>query len=459
MTCMHVNYSDIKLTAPDFTSNIVTLEELRAACEHDKVWVSVDRVVYDLTEFMDKHPGGWEFLYMAAGKDISQVFKSYHGQAQHQVLLKYQIGILSGQDVPSFPPEDEFSLTLKERVNNYFRSTKIDQRSSPFAYDRYFLNTIALLVFYSLQWTTFLHGAWMFYIMAIAYGAALAQYSLSAMHDGSHGAVSYSPTFWRLLAMGHDFLNGCSSTLWAYQHVMSHHIFTNVEGFDSDIDTSDMEFYRIKESQKYSPIYRFQSIYSPFLYFFLGISIRIGDMCNYHRGRRGPLQVNPFTASQNLIFWGGKIFFLMTRITFPLYLGATPLRVITAFLLTDFTFSIIVTMIFQATHLVDSVAFPQVNPETGNIDVDWARLQVETAQDFSHDKPFMTFFSGSLNYQVAHHLFPSIAQEHLPAVAKIVRQTATEFGVKYEVKESLWAAIGGHIGLLKMLGTPPTSSH
>lgn len=70
----------------------------------------------------------------------------------------------------------------------------------------------------------------------------------------------------------------------AYQHVMSHHIFTNVEGFDSDIDTSDMEFYRIKESQKYSTIYRFQSIYSPVLYFFLGISIRIGDMCNYYRG-------------------------------------------------------------------------------------------------------------------------------------------------------------------------------
>ncbi|KAJ4476600.1 delta5 fatty acid desaturase, partial [Lentinula aciculospora] len=413
--------------------------------------------VYDLTEFMHQHPGGWEFIYLAAGKDITQVFKSYHDQAQHQVLRKYQIGLLAGQDIPSFPPEDEFSLTLKKRVDDYFRSSKIDRRHSPFAYVRCLLTILAMCSIYWAQWTTFSSTTLMFYVLSIAHGVVLAQYSFAALHDGSHGAIGHSPVLWRLLAMGHDFTNGCSSTLWAYQHVMSHHIFTNVEGFDSDIDTSDMEFYRIKHSQKYSAIYKFQSLYSPILYLFLGISVRIGDVCNLYRGvsRRGPLKVNPFTASQNMIFWGGKLFFLMTRIVLPLYWGILPVRVY----FFSCTWSIIVTMIFQATHVVDSVAFPQVNPQTGNIDVDWARLQVETAQDFSHDKPLMTFLSGSLNYQVVHHLFPSVAQEHLPAIAKIVRQTAQEYDIKYEIKESLWSAIGGHIGLLRMLGTPPIGSH
>ncbi|KAJ3718574.1 fatty acid desaturase-domain-containing protein [Lentinula guzmanii] len=456
---MHPRNPEIELAAPDCKSNVIPLERLRAACKLDEAWVSVDRNVYDLTGFMDQHPGGWEFIYLAAGKDVTQVFKSYHGQAQHQVLHKYQIGILSGQDVPSFPPEDEFSLTLKKRVDDYFRSSKIDRKYSPSGYVRYLLTTVAICCFYWLQWSTFSNTRLMFYVLSIVQGVALAQYSVCAFHDGSHGAAGHNPSMWRLLAMGHDLFNGSSSTLWAYQHVMSHHIFTNVEGYDSDIDTSDMEFYRIKQSQKYSAIYKYQPIYSPFLYFFLGISIRIGDLCNYYRGRRGPLKVNAFTVSQNMIFWGGKFFFHMTRIVLPLFWGNTPLKVIAAFLLTDFTFSIIVTMIFQATHLVNSVAFPQVNPKTGNIDMDWARLQVETAQDYSHDKPLMTFFSGSLNYQVVHHLFPSVAQEHLPAVAKIVRQTAQEFGVKYEIKDSLWAAIGGHIGLLKMFGTPPTGSH
>ncbi|KAJ3768916.1 delta-5 fatty acid desaturase [Lentinula raphanica] len=454
---MHIDDSKTKLVLPDSASKVITLDKLREACTLNKAWVCVDGSVYDLTKFMCQHPGGWEFIYLAAGKDVSQVFKSYHGRAQHQALLKYKIGTLLGKDVPSFPPEAEFSLTLKKRVNHYFRSSRIDPRRSLSGYIRYFLTAVSICSFYWLQWTTFRNAEFMFYALSIALGAAIAQYSLSAFHDGSHGAAGYSPVVWRILAMGHDFFNGCSSTLWAYQHVMSHHIFTNVEGFDSDIDTSDMEFYRIKHSQAYFAIYKYQRIYAPILYFFLGISIRIGDLWNLYRGRRGPLRVNTFTLSQLIIFWGGKLFFHTTRIILPLYWGNPLWKVTSAFLLTDCTFSIIVTMIFQATHLVETVAFPQVNPNTGNIDMEWTRLQVETAQDYSHDKPLMSFFSGSLNYQVAHHLFPYVAQEHLPAVTRIVRQTAQEFDVKYEIKEGLWAAIGGHMGLLKMLGTPPTS--
>ncbi|KAJ4472778.1 delta-5 fatty acid desaturase [Lentinula edodes] len=441
----------------NYAPNFIPLEELKSACIHSKAWVSIDGLVYDLTEFICQHPGGKDFILLAAGKDVTKVFEAYHGQKQHHIVQKFRIGLLVGQDVPSFPPSDDFFLTLKRRVNNHFWTFKIDPRHSAGAYIRYISTALSIWILYGLQWWLPSNSFWVFYLVSVAHGVALSQYSVTAVHDGSHGAIGHDPRVWKLLLIGHDFFVGCSSTLWTYQHVMSHHIFTNVDGYDADIETSEVEFRRIKDSQKYFSIYQLQSFYSPILYILLGCAVRFEDLTHYFAGHRGPLKVNPFTFSQKMIFWNGKLFFFTSRIVLPLFWGITLSRVISAFLVADFTLSIILALIFQATHVVDTAAFPVVNPKTGNIDVDWARLQVETAQDYGHDRPFTTFFSGSLNYQVVHHLFPYIAQEHLPAVAKIVRQTAKEYGVKYEVKDSLWTAIGGHIGLLRMLGTPPHS--
>ncbi|KAJ3831969.1 delta 5 fatty acid desaturase [Lentinula raphanica] len=438
-------------------ANLIPLKELKRACTQNRAWVSVGGLVYDLTEFYRRHPGGQDFILLAAGKDVTKLFEAYHGQKQHQVLQKYQIGLLAGQDVPSFPPPDNFSLAVKRRVDDYFKSSRLDPKESTGTCQRYLLTAVGIWFLYGLQWLLPSESFWRFYLISAAHGATISQYCVTAVHDGSHGAIGHNPTFWKLLLTGHDFFVGTSSTLWTYQHVLSHHIFTNVDGFDTDIETVEVEYRRIKKTQKYFGFYRFQSIYSPFLYVLLGCSVRIKDLVFYFTGRRGPLQVNPFTPQQRVIFWGGKLFFFMTRIYLPLLWGASVSRVLSAFFVADFTLSIILALIFQATHVVDTAAFPQVNPKTGDIDEDWARLQVETAQDYGHDQALTTFISGSLNYQVVHHLFPYVAQEHLPAVAKIVRETAKEYGVKYEIKDSLWAAIGGHIGLLRLLGTPPHS--
>lgn len=37
---------------------------------------------------------------------------------------------------------------------------------------------------------------------------------------------------WQSMAAMHDFLHGCSSVSWYYQHVLGHHVYTNVDGAD-----------------------------------------------------------------------------------------------------------------------------------------------------------------------------------------------------------------------------------
>jgi cytochrome b involved in lipid metabolism len=50
------------------------------------MWVVIDGGVYDVTQFINEHPGGPKILKRSAGKDASKSFWKYHGD---NVLKKY----------------------------------------------------------------------------------------------------------------------------------------------------------------------------------------------------------------------------------------------------------------------------------------------------------------------------------------------------------------------------------
>ena len=61
----------------------------------NRILVTIDDCVYDLTEYKD-HPGGYKVLELCKSKDASDVFKKYHwpeGDAR-KIMKKYQIGTL-----------------------------------------------------------------------------------------------------------------------------------------------------------------------------------------------------------------------------------------------------------------------------------------------------------------------------------------------------------------------------
>jgi len=59
---------------------------------------------------------------------------------------------------------------------------------------------------------------------------------------------------------------------------------------------------------------------------------------------------------------------------------------------------------------------------------------------------------GGLNFQVEHHLFPTICHVHYPHIADIVKSTTEEYGVPYLENETFTQAIVSHINTLRRFG-------
>jgi len=56
----------------------ITMEELAKHNTEEDIWVAIDGVVYDFTEFAHEHPAGFASIYDLAGKDGSEAFAAVH---------------------------------------------------------------------------------------------------------------------------------------------------------------------------------------------------------------------------------------------------------------------------------------------------------------------------------------------------------------------------------------------
>jgi len=73
----------------------VTLEDVKKHNTRDSVWFVIHNKVYDVTNFMDEHPGGEEVLLEQAGKNASEIFEDVsHSADAKDLMKKYLVGEL-----------------------------------------------------------------------------------------------------------------------------------------------------------------------------------------------------------------------------------------------------------------------------------------------------------------------------------------------------------------------------
>jgi acyl-lipid (8-3)-desaturase len=425
-------------------------------------WLSIRGKVYDVTAWVDDHPGGRDMLVLNGGKDATQLFEAYHGEhVAPKYLDRYEVGTLTSSEYPSFPPVSGFYRTLKRRVASHFAKSNVRKTSANWMLARAALFVVLSFALWHCAveavrvYDSLLVGA----TWALLAGVVSAWISLMPVHEASHGASTSSPWAWRVMGAMHDWLNGASYYNWLHQHLLGHHPFTSIEELDPDIVTADPDARRIKPSQRWLPLYKWQHIYMPLLYGLLAPKFRVNDVTIVMSSRaNGAIRMNAPDAWHWFNFVAGKLFFFVWRFALP----AASIGVFNAWLLcfvADLAISYYLALVFQPNHVVNEAMMLSVDKATNTIDMDWAEMQVRTTIDYGLDSRLTHFLTGGLNFQVVHHLFPGVCQLHYADIYPIVMDTCQEYNIPYASVPTYWDALKCHFRYLYDMGQIGVTVH
>lgn len=92
---------DIDISSQSTTSdlkieNLYTLKEVEKHSSQESCWTIIRKEIYDLTQWVSKHPGGEKAILNICGKDGTDLFEKQHGgkDKPESALLQFKIGQL-----------------------------------------------------------------------------------------------------------------------------------------------------------------------------------------------------------------------------------------------------------------------------------------------------------------------------------------------------------------------------
>lgn len=419
----------------------LTMEEVARHDGRDgSYWMELRGEVYDVTEFVPRHPGG-SLVELGAGRQATTLFESYHpGPAldrARRVLGKKakHVGTLtpSEQEVYGDPA---FFDTLRQRVDAVLRERGLTYSSGSWLVA---VESVVLVLLFLGAWAWRLSDGPI--LAAVLGGLVMARLGF-AMHSGNHAAVGRRSRANAAVGTLMDLIGG-SSTVWQATHQVSHHGKPNVSGYDNDAEIG-FPLLRFHPALPRRPLHRIQTVGLA-----IGMSLGlvkwvISDLKYLALGRASNVSIHVSRAAwiKVIVF---KTLWVVMHVVIPvIVLG--PLQGLVGTFVLMAVAAYYMEGIFIVNHLQrDLVPLPGAH---------WAEQQVQGTANWGSAKRWTNWISGGLNHQIEHHLFPSMAIHLYPVISPVVRQTCEEFGLRYRDYSGFWVAMADCMRYLHELGRP-----
>nr|XP_030689820.1 acyl-CoA (8-3)-desaturase isoform X2 [Globicephala melas] len=364
-----------------------TWDEVAQRSGRDKErWLVIDRKVYNISEFTRQHPGGSRVISHYAGQDATDPFVAFH--INKGLVRKYMNSLLIGElspEQPSFEPTKNKELTEEFRALQATVERMGLMKANPVFFLLCLLHILLLDV---AAWLTL----WLF-------GTSFLPFLLCAVLLGT---VQGAPASW-----------------WNHLH-FQHHAKPNCFRKDPDINMHPF-FFALgkilsvelgKQKKKYMP-YNHQH-----RYFFL----------------IGPPALLPLYFQWYIFYFviqRKKWVDLAWMISFyvRIFLTYVPLLGLKGFLglffMVRFLESNWFVWVTQMNHIPMHIDYDR--------NVDWVSTQLQATCNV-HKSAFNDWFSGHLNFQIEHHLFPTMPRHNYHKAAPLVQSLCAKHGVEYQSK-------------------------
>ncbi len=432
-----------------------TVAELETLTGRENAAVAYRGKVYDISAFIDKHPGGARQLLLTAGRDITTIFEVYHDKNTRSLFSSKckLIGTLEDSPVEiKTVEEDKLFLTLEKRVRDYFKANNIDPKIHiPYFCASYFVLLCTILLWFSAIVLVYLgYSLLLCCALALLSGFCAAISAITGSHDLSHFSWTHSPLVWKMVGTLYSCVHGIGTYTWHYQHVVGHHSNPNHDILDPDVATKDKDVWRITPFQSYFSHYSYQHIYMPILYCIMSVKLKLQDFHLLYLLRTANVPINPPSLEEVSIFVCIKVVHVFYRWVLPGFYISLP-QLFLLNLLSELIMGSWVAHITLVNHVNLQLSwYTKDSPSYSTLS--WSEMIIQTTADYATNSVLWNFVTGGLNLQVLHHMFPWVLSFNLRLLVPILKETLDEFGVKYHYYDTFWEIWKAHVEYLRQMG-------
>ena len=418
---------------------------------------------YDLREFVKRHPGGSRAINLGRSIDCTELFETYHPftEKHRKVLQKYKISNNNNEKrllLKESKTNDKSNMLLSDdglfdwnhtpfyddaklAARKYFspRGDETDEeiqnnsKATPLAWVQHFVG-LALVIPAFYYWC--MGSPYAIIYFPLIYWVVCSD----LMHNGSHFAQSRIPWINTVSCYMGSF--HIQYHLWAIQHVVGHHVHTNIIGYDPDmhhftqVEEKAAPGYRSHVNHEYLP--KYQRFWKFALWFQTGattVALALLNVPKYLEERKMQTTKIP-EAFVNSIKFDRSI--LVAFIVLFLYnhgLGKGLFTLFWSWSLHGMTFNIFSQISHVNEKCMDDTEKYRLKHNL--VKNEWAVHEMLTAVDYSTDSWFWSTASINLNQQICHHLFPSVHPVHYPALRKLLIPICEKHGIDYEQRSNL----------------------
>ena len=421
---------NIALPSPN-CKKLISYEELK---KHDKPtdrWLLIENKVYDITNWAKRHPGGGKILGHFSGEDATDAWRAFHNDKDH--VKKFMKALYVG-DLER--PEESLTELKKDfrDLRKHVETTGL-LKTNPWFFVLHLAHIILLEVLAYCVVSYYGGGLYAFVAASLILATAQAQAGWT-QHDYGHNSVFPSHKVNKIfhqLVIGH--IKGASSHWWNFRH-FQHHAKPNIATKDPDIDLPYLFLLGDKLPQIWG---RKKKGFMPYNlqqhYFFLTMP---------------PLLLPLYFHFENILFVFKRHDWLDLFMTVTFFFRHF-------YLYTQFfggwgAFGFYMFVRFIESHWFVWVTQMSHIPMKVDIDKkdDWFTSQLNSTCNVDQGI-FNDWFTGHLNFQIEHHLFPTMPRHNLHKVAPLVKSLCKKHNIDY-VCLPLFGAFGHIISALKKSG-------
>jgi fatty acid desaturase/predicted heme/steroid binding protein len=418
----------------DSSEKSFTAEEVAQHDTADNCWITINDKVYDVTEWVKTHPGG-PVITTQAGRDGTEHFLMFHSATAWGHLAEYYVGDLKKEADPK--PDSDL-------LNEFRDLRRVLEKAQMFKSSKSYYFYKSLLCLALLAASVSIIGASKTIPAVVASAALLGlfwQQCAWLFHDFLHHQVSEDRKVNSLvggLFLG-NIVQGYSGGWWSFKH-NTHHAATNETDenghpVDPDIDMAPVFAFSkeilatVEKDSVWRSILKYQHIYFIPLSFtarfkFLFVSWE-------HANKHDMPAANRILEKGSLLLHHA----LFASIAF----SSLPAGLAVSWLL--------LSHMFCGALIVGVWVLSHNGMEVHNDSRNFVATQLSSTRNIEGNI-FNEWFTGGLNRQIEHHLFPTLPRHNLKAVAPYVKQFCKKHDINYE-EVSLSTAVGSLFGQLR----------